>query len=639
MCGIVGLVRGRASDEATVRRMTDRIAHRGPDGSDVRSWPDHGVTLGHRRLSIIDLSPLGLNPMSNEDGSVWIVFNGEIYNFHALRAELESRGHRFRSRTDTEVIVHAYEEWGDDHVHRLRGMFAYALYDRRPGLRSPRGYRLLLVRDRLGIKPLFYVAQPDVFAFGSELKAILAADGIDQEIDRTALFDYLTYLYIPAPKTAYAKIRKLQPGHVLVFDGSRATTREYWDVPQERATIATEDQAAARLKARLEEAVRLHMISDVPLGVLLSGGVDSSAVTALSASVSDSPVATFSAGFDVAEHSELTYAALVAAHCRTNHHEQIVASDTLDRMLPYVLWMYDEPFADTSAIPTYHVVAAARDHVKVLLSGDGGDEVFGGYNWYMSWLARQAIDRLPVRPRERLLESMALRWPHNWRGKKLVGDLSRSPLGRYALLVELFSPAQKRLLLGPAAVSEFDGYDDYWFFRRFWREPLDPVSRMRYLDLKTFLPDDILTKVDRASMASSVEVRLPLLDHEIVGDAFALPGAWHLAAGEQKRLLKRVLEPMLPAEVIHRPKKGFSAPMTAWIARSGSWVRSELLASSRRAQALWLRPDVVDLLPGFPRGAQVWGLMVLQRWLADQVRPEENDRTPDVPALSAIRPR
>ncbi|HET7471167.1 MAG TPA: asparagine synthase (glutamine-hydrolyzing) [Gemmatimonadales bacterium] len=617
MCGIAGLVRGAPSDAAAAQRMNDAIAHRGPDDEAIRGWPDHGMTLCHRRLSIIDLSPLGHNPMSNEDGSVWIVYNGEIYNFQALRRELEARGHTFRSHTDTEVVLHAYEEWGDDHVHHLRGMFAYALYDRRP--RPGTRYRLLLVRDRLGIKPLFYYARPGCFAFASEIKGILACDGIDRAVDWTALYDFLTYLYIPAPKTAYAHIRKLSPGHLLALDDRGLTIREYWTLGAAATAATTPDEAVHQVARTLERAVADHLVSDVPLGVLLSGGVDSSAVTALAAGVAKPPLRTFSAGFDVAEHSELDYARLVAAHCHTRHTEQVVGRESLDRMLPHVLTLYDEPFADTSAIPTYYVTAAAGEHVKVLLSGDGGDEVFAGYGWYRSWLARGGLDRLPLGAARRLLVPLAERWPLGRRGKGVLVALSRSPLGRYAALMELFSPHRKRRLLAPARRGEFGGYDDYWHFRRHWREDLDPLARVQYLDLKTFLPDDILTKVDRASMASSVEVRPPLLDHELVEQVLALPSDWNLRAGEQKWLLKQAVADRLPAEVLHRSKKGFSAPMTQWIASSRDWADAELTRLSRLTDGAWLSPDVPALASGMVRGAEVWGLLLLQRWLAGEM--------------------
>ncbi len=618
MCGIVGLVREAGSDEATVSRMSEAVRHRGPDDSAIRTWPDHGVTLGHRRLSIIDLSPLGRNPMANESGDIWIVYNGEIYNFQALRRELEGLGHTFRSHTDTEVVLHAYEQWGDDHVHRLRGMFAYAIYDRRPRP-GPARFRLLLVRDRLGIKPLVYYHRPDCFCFASEIKGVLACDGIDRAIDWSALYDFLTYLYVPAPKTAYLHVRKLPPGHQLVLDERGITVREYWTLrPGHTSGAETPAEGVHLVAETLGRVVHDHLVSDVPLGVLLSGGVDSSAITALASGMVKPALRTFSAGFDVQEHSELEYAAAVAAHCGTRHTERVVGHESLDRMLPRVLAMYDEPFADTSAIPTYYITAAAGREVKVLLAGDGGDELFAGYTWYATWLAHRRFDRLPgLAPRARL-GALADWWPPGRPGKGLLTDLSRSPLGRYAALMELFSPHQKRALLWPDQAEEFAEYDDYWYYRQHWREDLDPLTRLQYLDLKTFLPDDILTKVDRASMASSVEVRPPLLDHELVEQVFGMPAAWNVRNGERKWMLKRAVEARLPSAVLHRTKKGFSAPMTPWIAAERAWVEQELAASARLAAGGWLAPDLADRVGTYRRGAQVWGLLLLQRWLATE---------------------
>jgi asparagine synthase (glutamine-hydrolysing) len=621
MCGITGIVRGESFDTNVLAAMTDAIAHRGPDDAGMQIWSDHGVGLGHRRLSIIDLSPAGHNPMPNEDGTVWIVFNGEIYNFRSLRQELERAGHIFRSNTDTEVILHAYEEWGDEHIHRLRGMFAYALYDRRPttgARKAKRNFRLLLVRDRLGIKPLFYYWHAKTFLFASEIKAILAHPGIDRTLDRSALFDYLTYLYVPAPKTAYLHIRKLLPGHYLVLEDECIDVRQYWDVPLDQPSpVCTIDAATELVRHTLEEVVRLHMVSDVPVGVFLSGGMDSSSITALMTQATTEPPRTFSIGFDVAEHSETWYARLVAEYYRTRHSERTVDGDSVESMLSRMVLMYDEPYADSSATPTYRVSSMAREYVKVVLSGDGGDEIFAGYNWYSTWLARRYIDWIPLPLRRRAFSAVARGWPRNWRGRYLLSDMAKRPLERYARLMELFSPFEKQQLLTSEWAEEFADYDDYWYFRRYWHEELDPLTRIQYLDLKTYLPDDILTKVDRASMAVSLEVRPPLLDHILVEQLFSLPAAWRMPHGQKKYLFKRAMGDLLPNVILNRSKKGFSSPLTPWMYSRQDWVKQQL---KRHVGLGLLRKDVADMPWLFERGAKVWGVLLLQEWLSGEVQ-------------------
>ena len=620
MCGIIGISSQHDVDRYAVGRMCDAIVHRGPDDSGVKVWKDHGVGLGHRRLSIIDLSPAGHNPMSNEDGTVWIVYNGEIYNFQEMRRDLEQSGHVFRSNSDTEVVLHAYEEWGDDHVQHLRGMFAYALYDRRPrgvqgGADANCSFRLLLVRDRVGIKPLFYYWDGCTFLFASEIKAIRTYPGLDFEVDQSALFDYLTYLYVPAPKTAYTHIRKLQPGYQLVFSGGHIQTRQYWDVPLDAPNPARNpDEAAEMVRHLLTEAVRLHMISDVPVGVFLSGGVDSSTVTALMAQISAEPVRTFSIGFDVAAHSETGYARLVAERYRTQHYERIVGVDSVRQMLPRMVEMYDEPYADGSAVPTLRVSATAREQVKVVLSGDGGDEVFAGYNWYTAWLRRRALDTVPLSARQPVFGALSRVWPPSWRGQGWLSDIASGPLERYARLMEMFSPERKRQIVAPDLARQFADYDDYWYFRQFWREEMDPLTRLQYLDLKTYLPDDILTKVDRASMAVALEVRPPLLDHVLIENVFALPSQWRAPNGAKKHLFKQAVRDLLPEPIVSRSKKGFSAPWTVWLRSEQEWAERTLQSGSDG----WLRAEVAQIPWLFDKGPCVLGLLVLHQWLQNE---------------------
>lgn len=602
MCGIAGfVVEPGAPDLGELTAMCDRLAHRGPDDADARVWPDHGVGLGHRRLAIIDVSPAGRNPMANEDETVWVVHNGEIYNYRELRRELERLGHAFRSASDTEVLVHGYEEWGDDHVHRLKGMFAYAIYDRRRPLP-----RLLLVRDRLGIKPLHYAWDGSRFAFGSELKALLALPWVDRAPDRSALVDYLSYLYVPAPKSAFARIRKLRPAERLVLEEGEVRMDSYWDVPAD-AEVESADAVDA-VRDQLERAVGRHMVADVPVGLFLSGGLDSSTVASLMRGATELPVHAYSIGFDVAEHTETTYAASVAEQLELVHRVRTVALEDASTALERMTELYDEPFADASSIPTVQVAELARTEVKVVLAGDGGDEVFGGYWWYEAWRRGDRLTALPRGVRRATSGGVALL--PRLRDVTWLADLGADPLDRYASLVELFSPAAKRSLLSPAGAAELDGYDDRWHLRENWRPELDPQTRMHYVDLKTYLPGDILTKVDRASMSASVEVRPPLLDHELVESVFGLPAE---IRGTDKSLLRRAMRGRLPDSVLSRPKKGFSVPWTRWAGELRSGAALEL-RDGALVGAGFLAPDPLGGLGPSRLGPRMWALLVLERW-------------------------
>ena len=580
MCGICGLVTadGSAVEREAVGRMTDALAHRGPDDSGCYFDPAGRAGLGFRRLSIIDLSATGHQPMTDETGRLWLIYNGEIYNYQPLRQELIDLGHEFRSSADSEVVLHGFQEWGPAVVKRLRGMFAYALWDEQTG-------ELHAARDRLGIKPLVYYWDGKRFLFGSEIKSILAAPEVNTELDRSALWDYFTYLYVPTPKTAYRYIRKLPPGHTLRFAANgEPVVEEYWDVEfgewrlenGDSPTISTlqspisaHPSAAESLRAKLREAVQAHLIADVPVGLLLSGGLDSSSVAAFARESHGQPIRTFSIGFDVAAHDERAYARLVAERFGSQHYERTVRRDGLEEALALVLRTYDEPFADASAIPTYHVSALAREHVKVALSGDGGDEVFAGYKWYRAWLDLRQYDRVPLSLRDFAFNRVAMGLLKPLAGlPKVPGLINRlrldvaglPPLEQYGALLAKVRPYQKARLL-PDLAREFRDYDDWWHYRRYWREELDPISRMQYLDLKTYLPDDILTKVDRASMANSLEVRVPLLDHELVECVAALPPQLRW----DKRILREAMRGLLPDEVLTRAKKGFSAPLLDWL--------------------------------------------------------------------------
>jgi asparagine synthase (glutamine-hydrolysing) len=580
MCGICGIWQAHtAVEEQTLRAMNDRQAHRGPDDWGLYRNPDGRLGLGFRRLAIIDLSPTGHQPMTNEDGALWIVFNGEIYNYPALRKELVGLGHEFRSTSDTEVILHGYEEWREGVLTRLHGMFAFAVWDESD-------QSLLLARDRLGIKPLHYYWDGKRFAFASEIKSLLTLPGVKTELDHSAIWDYFTYLYIPTPKTAYKYIRKLPPAHRLklgadfVYDGKLAPQiQEYWDVTRWGTATLSRRDAAEALRAKLADSVQSHLIADVPVGVLLSGGLDSSAVTAFATSGLQPPtlrprseqasnLQTFSNGFDVVEASELQFAQTVADKFQTHHRTRVVSRTDFADARAKMVGLYDEPFADSSGLPTLAVSQLAAKHVKVVLAGDGGDETLAGYFKYLRWLELGESDRSGPAFRKFLFDDVIMRALIPLAGlPKVMGLINMGLLDmrgkegadRFGAVINPIKPFQKARLL-PDLAREFKDYDDYWYLRRYWRNDLDPLSCMQYVDIKTYLHDDILTKVDRASMAASLEVRVPLLDHEWVEFAASLPSEFRL----NKAILREALQGILPDVIVSRGKKGFSAPVLEW---------------------------------------------------------------------------
>lgn len=569
MCGICGLWHSQnILDESDLGRMNDRQAHRGPDDSGLYLNPAKRLGLGFRRLAIIDLSPNGHQPMTNEDGSVWIVFNGEIYNFASIRKELVNAGHEFRSLSDTEVIVHGYEEWGPEIVKRLRGMFALAIWDERQQC-------LFIARDRLGIKPLHYYWDGQFFAFASEIKALLTLPGLKTDLDHSALWDYFTYLYVPTPKTAYKYIRKLPPAHYLKIDRNFINTanleprvEEYWDVRQWGQASLTMAEGVEAVRAKLADAVQSHLIADVPVGVFLSGGLDSSAVTAYAAQ-SDAQPQSFSIGFDVPEHNELNYAQIIAEAFHTQHTTRIVSQPNLQTALQQMVGLYDEPFADASGLPTLAVSQLAAERVKVVVAGDGGDETLAGYFKYHRWLELGQQDWGSPALRKFFFDDVLMRglqpiagWP------KVLGLINtglldlrgKAGVDRFGALISTVKPYQKARLL-PDLAREFKDYDNFWYLRRYWQEDLEPLARLQYMDIKTYLPDDILTKVDRASMAASLEVRVPLLDHEWVELAASLPPKLRF----DKAVLREAMKGILPDAILTRGKKGFSAPLLNWL--------------------------------------------------------------------------
>lgn len=565
MCGIAGIVDAAHSgvDAALVHRMCQAIVHRGPDDEGV--YVKDGVGLGMRRLSIIDLAG-GHQPICNEDRSIWVVYNGEIYNFPELRRELEQRGHRFSTHTDTEVIVHLYEEHGSECVQKLRGMFAFALYDEQRR-------RLLLARDRLGIKPLHYALVRGRLYYGSEIKAILAVAPELAEVDPPALLQYFYFGYVPDPLTAFAPIKKLPPGHILEFEDGKIAVRPYWDLPRYGThSPRSEEECLEQLEHKLAEAVRIRLISDVPLGALLSGGTDSSVVVALMTRAASGPVKTFAIGFRQADFDETPYARIVAQRFGTEHHELVLDPDVV-QTVDTLTHSLEEPFGDSSMLPTYYVCSLARQHVTVALSGDGGDEAFAGYDRYRMHLHDRSYQWMPQSLRNFYREQLHPLVPYKVPGRNFAYSVSLPWQERYIEGVSLKALQREMSLLSEDFAGCGAGENDPFrsFHEYLGQAPADdPLGRILYLDSKTYLPGDILTKVDRMSMATSLEARVPILDHVFLEWITGLTADWKLRGRMQKYLFKKLAERVgVPKEVVYRRKQGFALPL-------GHWMRHEL---------------------------------------------------------------
>jgi asparagine synthase (glutamine-hydrolysing) len=623
MCGIVGIVdlKGeRPIEPRVLERMNIALEHRGPDGDGFHIEP--GVGFGHRRLSIIDLTG-GKQPLYNEDGSVFVTFNGEIYNFAPLVTELTALGHTFKTRCDTEVIVHAWEEWGEECVRRFNGMFAFAIWDRNRKT-------LFLARDPLGIKPLYYAITPDSrILFASELKAILAAKAVPPRLRADAVEDYFAFGYVPDPKTILEGVAKLAPGHTLrlVRNAGVVEPRQYWDpVLVPRAGASDFGALAAELIARLRRSVQMQMVSDVPLGAFLSGGVDSSAVVAMMAEVSPTPVRTCSISFGNADFDESKYAAMVAEKYKTSHHVQRVDGDDLE-LIDELAGLYDEPFADSSALPTYRVCELARHNVTVALSGDGGDENFGGYRRYRWHVYEEGVrGKVPAPLRRAVFGALGALYPKlDWaprflRAKSTFQALARDSLEGYFHGVTILPADLRKQLFSRRFGAELQGYGALEVFKAHARNaPVDhPLSLVQYLDYKTYLPGDILTKVDRASMAHSLEVRVPILDHELVDWVGGVQPQLKLHDGEGKYLFKKALESRLPRDVLYRPKMGFAVPLAQWFRTDlRERARERLLGDAFHGGGLFDRGFIARMLDQHERGVRdfstpLWALLMFE---------------------------
>ncbi len=565
MCGIAGFISREKSvsvneREVLLDRMCKIIKHRGPDeqGTIVKDR----AALGMRRLSIIDLKS-GQQPIFDCTGNLAIVFNGEIYNFLELKKDLQSRGHRFKTNSDTETIVHAYEEFGADCLEHLRGMFAFAIYDFR-------NESLFIARDRVGKKPLFYaLTEKGNFVFGSELKVLIEHGEISKKIDFAALDAYLTFGYVPEEFCIFKDVRKLEPAHFLIFKNGKVETRKYWDFDySENSEIKTEAEYIEVLRDLIKESVKVRLISEVPLGAFLSGGVDSSAVVGMMSQILETPVKTFSIGFKEDSFNELKFARIAAKHFNTEHHEFVVTPDLVE-IVDDLVWHFDEPFADNSALPTFMVSKMARDFVTVVLSGDGGDELFAGYTRYVVDRKRSGLEKLPKAIRQNLLRPLSESLPHGAKGKNYLYNVSLDAVSRYVDSISHFGHLKKNALYSAEFRQHLNGDFDkgVLVYQQIAESVLskNPTDKLLYLDSKTYLPADILTKVDRMSMATSLEARAPLLDHKLIEFVTKIPAELKLKNLETKYIFKKAMEGIVPREILYREKQGFGVPIGDWI--------------------------------------------------------------------------
>jgi asparagine synthase (glutamine-hydrolysing) len=610
---------GEPASLGLMKAMTDRLEHRGPDGEGHHRYAN--AAIGHRRLSIIDVGS-GAQPMTNEDESVWITFNGEIYNYRELRETLAGRGHVFRTQSDTEAIIHGYEEWGDDVVRHLRGIFAFGILDQRNG-------RLFLARDHFGVKPVIYYADASRFAFASEMKAISVDPTVRRSVNWAAVADYFDYGYVPAPTAILEGFAKLQPGHTLSVDLNRPSAPQqkcYWRLTFDAGPPLSEAEALRRLDELLQESVRLQLVSDVPLGAMLSGGIDSGAVVTLMAEQAGERIKTFSIGFEEERFSEVQYARQVAELVRSEHHEHTVRAN-VSELLPRLVYHFDEPFSDASAVPTYYVCEMARRNVTVCLSGDGGDEMFAGYDRYSQCRDQGRVDFLPSWLRSAVFGPLAAVYPRSLPGATALAGASRAPSERF---VEYMRDQYGRLngahLFSDSMRSRVPrGREDFAYLRDAFDDRIaDPMHGYLDVDIRTYLPNDILTKTDITSMMNSLEVRVPLLDHKLAEFVAGLPSDMKLRGHESKYALKQVMKSRLPAGILQRRKMGFGVPMREWVASElRDFTHQYLLDSSRASGVLDARvvrqmvEDNEKHLYRSKSGGKLWWALFFEIWYQD----------------------